>query len=373
MPARTVCPMCSAKLVVPDRLVGRAVRCPKCKNVIPAGPASAYVPLVPPAPAPEPALPPKPVDLVPDRRPPVSAPKSIPPQSRCIIIGPTSCGKTSLLSALKMAADQPRPGDTQYTVRSLDDRTLDFFVKLSGAILRTGRIEFPGTMGVSEYRFALEQVSRGWFGNNRSTYEFLSIDTQGGKALPKPEDSTPPDPVVIAATKASESLILLVDAADQKAAGTFFVSLQPFLARAVDSDGKLNVKRVAIILTKADVLVGDQGASARAELERMDPWRYALDSAIGIIPIRHLLQYLRPECHRAVRCGWASVYGFIPEDGAVNVVSTEDGDRLAVYNPHEASWVNQWHPYQVLDPFVFAATGNPMGLKPLPDTLLRGL
>jgi GTPase SAR1 family protein len=313
----------------------------------------------------------------------VSAAPSKPatPQARCVIIGPASCGKTSLLSTLKIATDQIQPGPTQYTVLTRHARTLKFFTALSEAILTTGRIDFPGTTELIDHQFTLEQVSRGGFfglfGNNRSRYEFRSSDTAGRTVLPLPGESESVDPTklaeIVAESRVSDGLILLVDAADRTTAGTFFVSLLPFLANAADDSGRVNFRRVAIVLTKADTLVAHYGASAHAELERLDPWRYALDSAIGIIPIRQLLQYLRPEHRRSVYCGWASVYGFIPQDGAVNVMADEDGDRLAVFNAHDASWVNRWHPYQVLDPFVYTATGNPMGLKPLPPDLTRGL
>lgn len=64
MPVRLVCPSCSASLSVKDEYAGRAVKCPKCGGVIPAGqPAAAPPPSKPSAalPPPPPAEPERPL------------------------------------------------------------------------------------------------------------------------------------------------------------------------------------------------------------------------------------------------------------------------------------------------------------------------
>jgi predicted Zn finger-like uncharacterized protein len=81
MPVRVDCPSCSAQLNIRDEHAGRAVKCPKCGNVIPPPADSAPPPLpVPPPLPPEPVPPPLPT---PDAPRPLAKPASArPPRDR---------------------------------------------------------------------------------------------------------------------------------------------------------------------------------------------------------------------------------------------------------------------------------------------------
>jgi hypothetical protein len=113
-------------------------------------------------------------------------------------------------------------------------------------------------------------------------------------------------------------------------------------------------------------LVEAEHARAVEVIARLDPVRYTREH-LGQIALADLFSYLTPSARSCVYCGWASVYGFIPQDGAVNFVHTDEGGHLAVYSDTDPGWINKWRPYQVLDPFVYIATGLPAGLRPVPD------
>src|SRR5262249_53440193 len=136
---------------------------------------------------------------------------------------------------------------------------------------------------------------------------------------------------------ASQSgLVVCVDCCNRKASGDFFESMNAFLRdvarerRDKTEEGQrgnremLPFQRVAIMLAQADRLVERQGTNAATALARLDPARH-VRQLIGDIALSDLFLRLLPEARSQVYCGWSSVYGFIPEDGAVNFISTTTG------------------------------------------------
>src|SRR5262249_31323472 len=114
-----------------------------------------------------------------------------------------------------------------------------------------------------------------------------------------------------------KGLIICIDAHDRGATGLYFDSLNRFLrdvAASTEAEGRrLPFERVAVVLTKADRLVADAGVNAEAELARLDPVDYAR-GLLGRFALSDLFTHLDEAARRQVYCGWASVYGFIPND-----------------------------------------------------------
>ncbi|HEY1187765.1 MAG TPA: hypothetical protein VGE74_08915 [Gemmata sp.] len=205
-------------------------------------------------------------------------------------------------------------------------------------------------------------------------YPFRMIDGPGGALFATADREEPAEGSdVIAAYRsrlaaqgrASDGLMICLDATDPKCGQTFFLNL-PQILHEMATTHLLRASRVALVLTKAD-RVCEPGPGAQAKLEARNPWD-TVDELIGADGIQTLLNYLRPEVRPNVHCSWSSVYGFGPEAGAPNF--NRDTNRMLGWEAQGANAFHTWRPFRVLDPFVFLATGRPLGLTPLPDTWL---
>jgi hypothetical protein len=117
-------------------------------------------------------------------------------------------------------------------------------------------------------------------------------------------------------------------------------------------------------MTQADRKVEQFGSSARLRLEELDPAAEAAET-IGFYARSELFQALEPVARKNVYASWVSVYGFIPVEGSVNFDSKNE--RIAIYRENDAKWTDDWLPYGVIEPFLFACTGATAGLRQLPE------
>ena len=61
--------------------------------------------------------------------------------------------------------------------------------------------------------------------------------------------------------------------------------------------------------------------------------------------------------------GWTSVYGFIELEGSVNFDATTG--QMVIFRDDTAKWVDNWYPYGVVEPFLFACSGRVVKMHPL--------
>ena len=94
-------------------------------------------------------------------------------------------------------------------------------------------------------------------------------------------------------------------------------------------------------------------SDAQEHVESTNPYEFCR-KLLGIGFLRSLNTWLSGDA--LVAFGFSSVYGFV--DGGVNIPLSE---ALAAYEAIGVEELESWQPYQVLDPFSFMVSGEPIG------------
>ncbi len=287
---------------------------------------------------------------------------------RYIVIGPTKVGKTGLLSTLELAGDtQPRRFHPQnVVVYPRSDELVELFSTVKNT-LRNGVLPMGATQGMQKYSFklAVSWVESGFFTKVKRELEttFVMWDGPGGVMFP---DSNAADvdhkqieefrKRVVAEMHDGDGLILCISADDPDAM-TFFTQL-PKLIYEVGYD-RLPYDRVAICFTKADKWAQKETQGKCSALEHVwdtDPVAF-LRKTLAQPTLARLRNSLQPETQVAL--GFVSAYGFLPDQsGLPNYNPTTDS--MLVVQEEACDYkdvIDAWRPFQVLDPFVYVATG----------------
>jgi hypothetical protein len=314
-----------------------------------------------------------------------------------MMIGPSRAGKTTLLSVLRLASARRLKNAGRVRIRPVNEEAKQLFERTLD-IAETGAIVHPANVSATKYVFELNcdvdnrvkvehfetapgkwpwsepiKIDRSYFEVKKESKAFTLnvLDGKGGDIFGKPdelEDRGEYDrrraELVEMATQSS-ALIVCVNASDQNSTRLFFTGLQRFLDEVHSSGVRTPFSRVAIALTQADRKVEDFGSSAQTMLEEMDPAETA-SATFGYYAKHGLFQALDPPARDQVYASWVSVYGFIPNEGSVNYDSSHD--RIAIFRPDDARWTDDWIPYGVIEPFLFACTGEVIGLKKVQES-----
>ena len=340
--------------------------------------------------------------------PPTEKPMTAPGH---IVIGPSKSGKTWLLAALEVAATlnnkQARSEERERYDVFPDNEEMRELTENARRIGETGELNhIHGTGTVTRYKLKIREKSRassgpmsiadhlmpvGSVAPNEQWHPFEIVDGKGGdifgaadvgarKAVSKTGDDVQVQSTrteLIDAAKHSSGLIICADVSNAGSAQDFFLRFTGFLGRVAVPNNVLPFDRVAIVLTKADQIVKDEEHNALKTLQGLDPWPYA-EKVLGPTALSDLVRYLRPDARPAIYCGWASVYGFVPNDGCVNYKIEDGVEKLRVYSknpngngPANPQFINDWRPFRLLDPFIFVATGRKMNLQPIPEALIE--
>ncbi len=310
-----------------------------------------------------------------------------------MMIGPSKAGKTTLLSVLRMASARRLKNAGRVQIRPVNEEANQLFERTLD-IAETGAIAHPANVSATKYLFELTceverrvrvenydtapgkwpwsepiRIDRSYFETKKEFKSFTLnvLDGKGGDIFGKPgelDDRSEYDrrrAELVNMAAQSSALIICVNASDQKSTRLFFTGLQRFLDEVHASGVKTPFNRVAIALTQADRKVEEFGSSAQKILEEdLDPADAAAET-FGYYATHGLFQALDPPARDLVYASWVSVYGFIPREGSVNYDSTHD--RIAIFRPDDARWTDEWIPYGVIEPFLFACTGEVIGLK----------
>jgi len=292
-----------------------------------------------------------------------------------LIIGPSNAGKTALLATLSYAVGGlVLRGEELYPVRITNmNQEMQKLAALAGATPRTGSLPTSATESITAFEFDLEYRRRrlpklDWC-MQRRIGKFRWWDGPGGALFPSTSavDSSFDEQDELAfGRKLSErmatatGIMLCLDATDPEQAYRLFESLPRRLAATGCSE--LAVRRVAIVLTKAD----RKFARPECEAARADSADLAdrtpfdrVNEAAELDGLRALLPYhtastLVGYCPRA-RFGlaWTSCYGFLPS-GEANYDAMHDGLlRRNGSGGEAATQLNSWSPFRVVDPFVW--------------------
>jgi GTPase SAR1 family protein len=297
------------------------------------------------------------------------------PAKNCVLLGAVASGKTSLIGVFQFATTQ-LPKQPHRTLRifpaSLDTGEL---ITLTNSVVQRGRLPLPATATVNRYDFECEVThdALGGIARQVSRTRLSIVDTPGGTVLGNRqiygesglnlEVMKEARAEALHQLKTADHIILCVDSTDEDAAAELLKHLP--LALMETGTTQLACEKLVICLTKADKYVMNHpGIRTRDELLYEDPAARALH--IISRPILNTLRYyLREDVD--IRVGWTSIYGFEPEHGLPNYDPENDSLRIdATTDMKHADILERWHPYMVADPFLFFATGDPMGLKTIP-------
>lgn len=314
-----------------------------------------------------------------------------------MMIGPTESGKTTLLKVLRLAAARKLSDGTEVSVAPENPYAKQIFGEAL-SISKTGVFGRTGTLAPTECTFTIScEVEKDALVNNwvdkakpgirawiegtvekvneprterikeESVMRLTVLDGAGGDILGRAHDDKMEDQGAVKDSRSrlielaakSVALIVCVNASDSKSTEAFFRDFQEFFDDVKEYGGQVPFQRVAIVVTQADRLVEDFGSTALSELEQRDASAEA-SKAMGFFALSGLFQALSPEARERVYAGWASVYGFIPMEGSVNFDSEQN--RMAIFKEDDARWTENWFPYGVVAPFVFACTGKTSNL-----------
>ena len=291
-----------------------------------------------------------------------------------LMIGPASAGKTCYLSALEHAAHRTFLEASPFRCRlhKQNDGLRDLCLR-GRQIIREGRLDqkIDASTSVSDYSFEFvcqpnpddggwSQFKRLLFGAQERQMQFHFLDGPGGALLPTRrglDDDGDENQYesfrenLIAHARRAQALIVCADAYNLQLAAAFFEHL-PKLLGQIASEGCLPFRRVVVLLTKAEMLVVQEGRGALEKLVSYSAWHHArqlLSTSLG-----SLLAHLDDSTEMA--CGWASAYGFIDGEGSANYDPQTGG--LRTFDPNYPQMLTEgWRPLRVLDPLIYLTTG----------------
>lgn len=286
------------------------------------------------------------------------------------VIGPPRAGKTVLVSCTREAArnrEQTSLGPWSHVdVLPRNDEAIKLFSDAKQMVTH-GSPPFEGTRTVSSYEFSFETTQRKRFPRLRrsadvsSDHRFKMVDGPGGTIFPTYDDASA-DPADIdrarhemtRALAACDGFVLCLDPRDDRTAIGIYTFLEPVLDALYATQ---RPRRVAICLTRADEFFAEHGSEARNAADRTSATDVCLD-LLGLGCRNALAVGLRQGW--SVAFGWVSAYGF-QSDGRPNHDPATGCLATTVEGHGTVAARDGWRPYQVLEPFLFVATGEPLG------------
>lgn len=145
------------------------------------------------------------------------------------------------------------------------------------------------------------------------------------------------------------------------ASRAFFRYFHRVLSAISNSDQPLPWKYLAVTLTKADQPFYIRGNDALAHVQQSSTPDSLLASMADSCLTEILINQIRVATDNRVRiaAGWSSIYGFTGQ-GAANFDPSAGGLLIGPPRYRAVDVEDNWRPFQLLDPFMFAAAGYTM-------------
>ncbi len=292
-----------------------------------------------------------------------------------LIIGPSLCGKTSLLGVLDTAANlESENSDWKFEIFP-EGEPMEKLLEAANKIFVTGRLEIPSTNELTTYEFILKSTP---LNAKRSVYgkpplvaqehrfqmmdgrgEWLFGDVNSGSSDGDKTQFEENRNKLIELGKKSRGLILCMDASNPAAGKEFLVNMQSVFKK-MSTNNVLPFERVALVLNKADKVFANDGRNALEKAKDSKPWdKVYADSAkrTGISPL--------VLAHRAKTAG-RNAHGFcwhgFYRQTIIALNYDPVKDTLLGFEANQDCW-RQWKPFRVLDPFVYVATNMSMSME----------
>lgn len=274
-----------------------------------------------------------------------------------LMMGLSNSGKTSLLGSIQHALDLNAMDVGADECRIYGrNRAMSELDRLHRAGIREGRLGIKATEEITEYEFVFESARSGFF--TRMLYgpaareHFRMIDGPGGALLPRDmlnygleaDESNLREfrQRLVRQGRLSDTLILSIDANDDRLSGAFFAAL-PDLLKEI-SPSTLPFRTVMILLTKADGFFAPLGVGAERAARHESPIPRARQL---MSPVIGALEGAVNSGTTTLLAGWTSAYGFL-HDGRANY----DPEKDCLLG-HALGWsiedtLNSWRPFNIL-------------------------
>lgn len=295
-------------------------------------------------------------------------------QDSYVIFGPTNSGKTAFVGTLNQAVlnRDEWEGNLKLQMFPRSDPMANLIRQINET-LEIGVINFAGTAAVLDYEFEFDVFARQRrvFFVDEQKVGSLHVrlrDGPGGVLFPDESAAAEMDETamedfknqMVADLRQAKGAILCIDANDERSAQVFFNNFPSLLAQI--GQRTLPFDRLAVCLTKADAFFAGEGRGAMRRAQTTDPAE-RFRQLLSRPTLRALQNYLPPRATVAV--GWVSAFGFVENVGSPNFNPSTGGLRMV---PEEGALTfteaaDAWRPFNVLDPFVFLATGRLGGLR----------
>ncbi|MBN1572426.1 MAG: GTPase domain-containing protein [Deltaproteobacteria bacterium] len=282
-----------------------------------------------------------------------------------LIIGPSQSGKTAMIASIQRAIlnwNEKKTG-TNLSIFPVNTEMEELLELYEMQVIENGYLPRTGSAGFSNYLFDLEfrRTGIGWLLGKKGI-RFNFTDGPGGDLIPSLEKKSDFDKHeiekrrndLINRLEKASSFIVCIDSTDEKSAFDFWAILPTILRKR-----KKKFDRFVICLTKADRYFAERYINPLEEIESEDPIKRGTE-LLG----KTGLKFIDMHCKETkVGICWTSAYGFIESDGNANYNKKEDKLRYWGEGFTEQEVMDNWTPYQIVEPFLFVATGISRGIK----------
>ena len=301
-----------------------------------------------------------------------------------VIIGPSKVGKTALVASLYHAAvtfNQQNSSNIEVIAKNGDTR--DLFTKVN-QLLQTGTLPFAGSHSIINYHIQMTtpvptpkflqklKITLGLAQEEEGeNCEIHFPDAPGGAIFHGDDDEADEFTIkdlrqqLIRKISSAFGLIICLDASilsptidtnDQKRAALNFAKWLPgLLAEVIEKQqttvtGRLNIKRVCIVMTKADLWAKNNNYTDLAEttVHNRDSYDHAID-ILGKAFFTGFRQFF--DKNTEFNFFMSSVFGFYQGGLQERFFAEEDEETVLS--------LDEWMPFNVIEPFLTAVDAKP--------------
>jgi hypothetical protein len=307
--------------------------------------------------------------------------------SKMVIIGPSKVGKTALVASLKQSADviglEFREEGLALDVLAKNEASRNLFNKVFNLVIDQV-LPFAGSGDIINYEISLKanhvqhdlwEQFLGFIGMGEPDEAMIYFPDAPGGALFQGDDEEVDHVVMgkfrtelIENLRDADGLIICLDSSALRRASTDDQDIKKRRQVAIEfsrwipdvfsevlegsSETKLKLKRVCFVMTKSDLWASQEGVdNAEAAVKHRDPYNHAKE-ILGKAFFNSLKHRFSPDSQVAF-C-MSSVFGFL--DGNPNPYFFTEQKRKD-RNRDPKIELDQWRPYNVIEPFVFLLNG----------------
>lgn len=317
---------------------------------------------------------PEPIERTPEME---SVKGEIVQKKEILVIGPSQVGKTGMLASLEHACHCRNKDDFvdgwDVSINAESPEMHSHFREVTKTI-KEGRLPFRGDTDIRKFSFNLrlaKKKAKVLFGRENISTTFTFNDVAGGIVFSEEKDNQDLDALkskwenLIECGRNSDGIIICIDPDPGKdQALRLFQDIPRFLS---DLGHDIRCRQLVFCLMKADKFFAKNKKNSWKNAKSENPVRVLEDTVIPG-PLKNRIMQFANDAKISIIVGFTSSYGFIENgvhQGEPNYISDEKTDTLRLYkdfSPREI--INNWRPFQVLDPFIFFASGMRGGFVP---------